>query len=312
MTSSLNQLKMMTTIVADTGDLQAIARLKPVDATTNPSLITKALSAPQMQPILIETLKKYPNDIDAVIDELTIYIGTEILKLVDGRVSTEVDARLSYDTDGTIVKAQQFIKAYEAAGIDKKRVLIKIAGTWEGIQAAKALEQQGIHCNVTLLFGLHQAKACADADVTLISPFVGRILDWQKKDEGLDSIEISRDKGVNSVKTIYHYFKQHGYTTQIMGASFRSIEQILALAGCDLLTIAPDLLDQLATMDIKVERQLFPDMQFIDLKKQTLDETQFAEQHALDPISQALLSAGIEGFIQAREALEQTLRGLVN
>lgn len=202
MTSSLNQLKMMTTIVADTGDLQAIARLKPVDATTNPSLITKALSAPQMQPILIETLKKHPNDIDAVIDELTIYIGTEILKLIDGRVSTEVDARLSYDTDGTIVKAQQFIKAYEAAGIDKKRVLIKIAGTWEGIQAAKALEQQGIHCNVTLLFGLHQAKACADADVTLISPFVGRILDWQKKDEGLDSIEISRDKGVSSVKTI--------------------------------------------------------------------------------------------------------------
>jgi len=312
MTSSLNQLKMMTTIVADTGDLQAIARLKPVDATTNPSLITKALSAPQMQPILIETLKKYPNDIDAVIDELTIYIGTEILKLIDGRVSTEVDARLSYDTDGTIVKAQQFIKPYEAAGIDKKRVLIKIAGTWEGIQAAKALEQQGIHCNVTLLFGLHQAKACADADVTLISPFVGRILDWQKKDEGLDSIEISHDKGVSSVKTIYHYFKQHGYTTQIMGASFRSIEQILALAGCDLLTIAPDLLDQLATMDVKVERQLFPDMKFIDLKKQTLDETQFAEQHALDPISQALLSAGIEGFIQAREALEQTLRGLVN
>ena len=312
MTSSLNQLKMMTTIVADTGDLQAIARLKPVDATTNPSLITKALSAPQMQPILIETLKKYPNDMDAVIDELTIYIGTEILKLIDGRVSTEVDARLSYDTDGTIVKAQQFIKAYEAAGIDKKRVLIKIAGTWEGIQAAKALEQQGIHCNVTLLFGLHQAKACADADVTLISPFVGRILDWQKKDEGLDSIEISRDKGVSSVKTIYHYFKQHGYTTQIMGASFRSIEQILALAGCDLLTIAPDLLDQLATMDVKVERQQFPDMKFVDLKKQTLDETQFAEQHALDPISQELLSAGIEGFIQAREALEQTLRGLVN
>ena len=249
---------------------------------------------------------------DAVIEELTIYIGTEILKLIDGRVSTEVDARLSYDTDGTIVKAQQFIKAYEAAGIDKKRVLIKIAGTWEGIQAAKALEQQGIHCNVTLLFGLHQAKACADADVTLISPFVGRILDWQKKDEGLDSIEISRDKGVSSVKTIYHYFKQHGYTTQIMGASFRSIEQILALAGCDLLTIAPDLLDQLATMDVKVERQLFPDMKFIDLKKENLDETQFTEQHALDPISQALLSAGIEGFIQARKALEQTLRGLVN
>lgn len=311
MTSSLNQLKMMTTIVADTGDLQAIARLKPVDATTNPSLITKALTTPEMQPILIETLKKHPNDMDAVIDELTIYIGLEILKRIEGRVSTEVDARLSYDTEGTILKAQQFINAYEAAGIDKKRVLIKIAGTWEGIQAAKALEQQGIHCNVTLLFGLHQAKACADANVTLISPFVGRILDWQKKDESLDTIEISRDKGVNSVKTIYHYFKQHGYNTQIMGASFRSVEQILALAGCDLLTISPDLLDQLASMDVKVERQLFPDMQFVEIKKETLDATGFTEQHALEPISQALLPAGIEGFIKAREELEQKLRSLL-
>lgn len=311
MSSTLNQLKMMTTIVADTGDLQAIARLKPVDATTNPSLITKALTAQQMQPILIETLKKHPNDMDAVIDELTIYIGIQILKLIDGRVSTEVDARLSYDTEGTILKAQQFIKAYEAAGIDKKRVLIKIAGTWEGIQAARALEQQGIHCNVTLLFGLHQAKACADANVTLISPFVGRILDWQKKDEALDSIEINRDKGVESVKTIYHYFKQHGYNTQIMGASFRSVEQILALAGCDLLTISPDLLDQLANMDIKVERQLFPDMQFNAIKKEVLDEAAFNEQHLVEPISQALLPAGIEGFIKAREELVERLQSLL-
>lgn len=310
MTSSLNQLKMMTTVVADTGDLQAIARLKPVDATTNPSLITKALSAPAMQPILIDALNKHPNDLDAVIDELTIYIGTEILKLIDGRVSTEVDARLSFDTDATVLKAQQFIKAYEAAGIDKKRVLIKIAGTWEGIQAARILEQQGIHCNVTLLFGLHQAQACADANVTLISPFVGRILDWQKNYEARSEIAITEDKGVNSVKTIYHYFKQHGYHTQIMGASFRNIQQITALAGCDLLTISPELIDELASSDLKIERQLFPDMQFVEIKKDILDKNSFANAHAKDPITQALLPAGIDGFVNARETLANQLRQL--
>ena len=205
MTSSLNQLKKMTTVVADTGDLAAIARLKPVDATTNPSLITKALSTPEMEPVIQQALAKYNNDIDKVIDELTIYIGLEILKLIAGRVSTEVDARLSYDTDATLAKALEYIQAYEQAGISRERVLIKIAGTWEGIEAARALEQQGIHCNVTLLFGLHQAKACADAGVTLISPFVGRILDWQKKQLGVDSVAISEDKGVQSVKRIYSY-----------------------------------------------------------------------------------------------------------
>lgn len=311
MTTTLKQLKMMTTVVADTGDLTAIARLKPVDATTNPSLITKALSTPEMQPILQQALAKHNNDIDKVIDELTIYIGTEILKLIEGRVSTEVDARLSYDTEATIAKAQQYIQAYEQAGVDRERVLIKIASTWEGIQAGRALEQQGIHCNLTLLFGLHQAKACADADITLISPFVGRILDWQKKHDNVDSVAISDDKGVQSVKTIYAYFKQHGYHTQVMGASFRSVEQILALAGCDLLTIAPDLIDTLAQMDVKIERQLFPDMQFAQIKKQTLDEATFQQLHSQDLMASELLSAGIEGFVKAREELVEKLNTLI-
>lgn len=309
--TTLDQLKTMTTIVADTGDLSAIARLKPVDATTNPSLITKALSTPEMKPILIESLKKHQGDIDAVIDDLTIYIGKEILQLIDGRVSTEVDARLSYDTDATVKKALDYIQAYETLGIDKNRVLIKIASTWEGIQSAKILEQQGIHCNLTLLFGLHQAQACAEAKVTLISPFVGRITDWQKQQENLQTIDIEQDNGVQSVANIYQYYKQHGYQTQIMGASFRSTEQILALAGCDLLTIAPDLIDKLAEMNSPVQQQLSPNMNFVYLEKQILDETTFREQLDNDIMSKTLLSKGIDGFIQAREQLVQQLNDLV-
>lgn len=306
MKSTLDQLKTLTTIVADTGDLQAIARLKPIDATTNPSLITKALSSPEMQPILLNALKKH-QDIDTIIDDLTIYIGKEILSLIDGRVSTEVDARLSYDTEKTINKALQFIEAYEQAGIDKARILIKIASTWQGIQAAEYLEKQGIHCNLTLLFGLHQAKACADAGVTLISPFVGRILDWQKKTENKQHISIDEDKGILSVKTIYQYYKQHGYHTQVMGASFRSVEQILALAGCDLLTISPDLLDKLAIMQTNITRQLSPDMITTTIAKQTLDETAFTQQQAQDAITQDLLPNGIQGFINARDELTEKL-----
>ncbi len=194
--NSLEQLKQMTTIVADTGDLQAIARLKPVDATTNPSLITKALTAPEQQTRLQQAMTTHANNIDKVIDDLTIQIGCDILQLIDGRVSTEVDARLSYDTQGTIDKALQYIDAYAKAGIDKERVLIKIASTWEGIKSAEELEKQGIHCNLTLLFGQHQAAACADVGVTLISPFVGRILDWQKADENRDNIPVNEDLGV--------------------------------------------------------------------------------------------------------------------
>lgn len=306
MKSTLDQLKTLTTIVADTGDLQAIARLKPIDATTNPSLITKALSSSNMQPILLNALKKH-QDIDTIIDDLTIYIGKEILSLIDGRVSTEVDARLSYDTEKTINKALQFIEAYEQAGIDKARILIKIASTWQGIQAAEYLEKQGIHCNLTLLFGLHQAKACADAGVTLISPFVGRILDWQKKTENKQYISIDEDKGILSVKTIYQYYKQHGYHTQVMGASFRSVEQILALAGCDLLTISPDLLDKLAIMQTNITRQLSPDMITTTIAKQTLDETAFTQQQSQDAITQDLLPNGIQGFINARDELTEKL-----
>lgn len=311
MASTLNQLKMMTTVVADTGDLDTISRLRPVDATTNPSLITKALSNPDFQQILINTLKKHQNNIDKSIDELTIYIGSEILKRIDGRVSTEIDARLAYDTESTIAKSLEYIQAYEKLNIDRERVLIKIPATWEGIQAGRELEKQGIGCNLTLLFGLHQAKACADAKISLISPFVGRILDWQKRDENRDNIGIDEDKGVLSVKNIYSYFKQHDYKTQIMGASFRSVEQILALAGCDLLTISPDLIDQMANMDRLIERQIFPDMAFATLPKEILNKATFDEQMANDNMSKELLENGINGFIDAREQLVKNLQSLL-
>lgn len=305
--SALDQLKTMTTIVADTGDLSAIARLKPVDATTNPSLITKALSQPEKQALLAETLSRFDGDIDKVIDALTIRIGLDILELIDGRVSTEVDARLSYDTEATVKKAHEYIEAYKQAGVDSDRILIKIAATWQGIQAAKQLEAEGIHCNLTLLFGQHQAIACAEAGVTLISPFVGRILDWQKRQENKDSIPASEDLGVQSVKRIYQYYKQHGYDTQVMGASFRSTEQILALAGCDLLTISPDLLDQLAQLDVTVQQQLSADEQVAPMDKVSLTQAQFEEAYRQDQITQDLLPKGIDGFVQAREELVQAL-----
>ncbi len=306
--TALTQLKQMTTIVADTGDLQAIARLKPVDATTNPSLITKALTAPEQQQRLLDAMTRHAGDIDKVIDELTIQVGCEILQLIDGRVSTEVDARLSYDTQGTIDKALAYIDAYAQAGVDKERVLIKIASTWEGIKAAEQLEKQGIHCNLTLLFGQHQAAACADSGITLISPFVGRILDWQKAQEGRDSIPVTEDLGVQSVSNIYHYYKQHGYQTQVMGASFRSVEQILALAGCDLLTIAPDLIDKLDAMNVEVERRLTPDMTIEMLDKLNITENAFELAHQTDAIANTLLPKGIDGFIQAREDLVKVLK----
>lgn len=308
--NSLEQLKQITTVVADTGDLQAIARLKPVDATTNPSLITKALSHADMQPQLRAALARHSGDVDAVINDLTVDLGKQILALIKGRVSTEVDASLSYDTDATVRQASQFIDAYAKAGVDTSRILIKIAGTWQGIQAARQLEQQNIACNVTLIFGLAQAQACADADVTLISPFVGRILDWQKRAEHAEHIAIAQDKGVQSVKRIYHYFKQHGYPTQIMGASFRSVEQILALAGCDLLTISPELLDALASMQTPVVRQLSPDMTHEPITKTTLAQADFDTQLTHDAITHELLPAGIEGFVKARQQLVDLLNSL--
>lgn len=310
--SALQQLRTMTTIVADTGDLSAIQRLKPIDATTNPSLITKALIDTDNQAMLSETMSRYKGDIDAVIDALTIQIGCDILGLIDGRVSTEVDARLSYDTQATIKKALQFIEAYQKSGIESHRVLIKMAATWQGIEAARYLETQGIHCNLTLLFGQHQAIACADAGVTLISPFVGRILDWQKRQQNRQNVPAADDMGVQSVKLIYQYYKQHQYQTQVMGASFRSTEQILALAGCDLLTIAPNLIDELATMDVNVTRQLSPSMSMaIDSMTQvSLTHEAFSQAYQQDKVTQGLLPKGIDGFISARDELAQTLATL--
>ncbi|MBF4489334.1 transaldolase [Psychrobacter sp. N25K4-3-2] len=312
--SALQQLRTMTTIVADTGDLSAIARLKPVDATTNPSLITKALIHSDNQAMLSETMSRHRGDIDAVIDALTIKIGCDILSLIEGRVSTEVDARLSYDTQATIDKALNFMEAYQQAGIDSERVLIKMAATWQGIEAARYLETQGIHCNLTLLFGQHQAIACADAGVTLISPFVGRILDWQKRQQNRQNVPVSDDMGVQSVKLIYQYFKQHGYNTQVMGASFRSTEQILALAGCDLLTIAPNLIDELAAMDIEVPRQLSPSMSMAldDMTRVSLTHEEFSQAYQKDTVTQDLLPKGIDGFIDARDELAQALAAMRN
>lgn len=312
--SALQQLRTMTTIVADTGDLAAIARLKPIDATTNPSLITKALIHPDNQAMLADTMSQYQGDVDATIDALTVQIGCDILGLIEGRVSTEVDARLSYDTQATIDKALEFMDAYAKAGIDPKRVLIKMAATWQGIEAARYLETQDIHCNLTLLFGQHQAVACADAGVTLISPFVGRILDWQKRQQNRQNVPASDDMGVQSVKLIYQYYKQHGYKTQVMGASFRSTEQILALAGCDLLTIAPDLIDELAAMEMPVTRQLSPTMS-MDMDSMTrvsLTSEQFSQAYQQDTVTQDLLPKGIDGFITARDELAQMLAAMRN
>lgn len=310
--SALQQLRTMTTIVADTGDLTAIARLKPRDATTNPSLITKALIHPDNQAMLSETMSRHNGDVDAVIDALTIKVGCDILALIEGRVSTEVDARLSYDTQATIDKALEFMDAYQKAGIDSERVLIKMASTWQGIEAARYLETQNIHCNLTLLFGQHQAIACADAGVTLISPFVGRILDWQKRQQNRQQVPASDDMGVQSVKLIYQYYKQHGYATQVMGASFRSTEQILALAGCDLLTVAPDLIDELAQMDTIVERQLSPDMSLAleEMAKISLTHEAFSTAYQNDKVTQDLLPKGIDGFIGARDELAQALAAM--
>ena len=310
--SALQQLRTMTTIVADTGDLAAIARLKPQDATTNPSLITKALIEPDNQAMLADMMSRHHGDVDAVIDALTIQIGCDILALIDGRVSTEVDARLSYDTQATIDKALEFMDAYAKAGIDSERVLIKMAATWQGIEAARYLETQNIHCNLTLLFGQHQAIACADAGVTLISPFVGRILDWQKQQQNRQNVPVTEDMGVQSVKFIYQYYKQHGYQTQVMGASFRSVEQIIALAGCDLLTIAPNLIDELAAMTIDVERQLSPAMaiQMDAMEKVSLNHEAFSDAYQQDKVTQNLLPKGIDGFIGARDELAQTLTAI--
>ncbi|WP_173911162.1 transaldolase [Acinetobacter sp. Marseille-Q1618] len=315
--SALEQLKQLTTIVADTGDLTAIQQFRPLDATTNPSLITAAAQQPESKELIESAYfqakqEGYQSDllIERTIDILTVKLGAEILKIVTGRVSTEVDAALSYDTEATIAKAKELLALYKEYGVDQNRILIKIASTWEGIQAAKVLEAEGIHCNLTLLFGLHQAKACADANVTLISPFVGRILDWYKKAENVDHYPIDKDPGVLSVKQIYHFYKQNNIKTEVMGASFRSIDQVLGLAGCDLLTVAPSLLQQLEQDTRTVTAQISEDHAHAHQQHAhtTLEEAQFKHELEHDLMAFQLLQAGIDGFIKAREQLQTLLR----
>lgn len=315
--SALNQLKNMTTVVADSSDLAAIEKFRPLDATTNPSLITAAAQQTENKVLIEDAFQQaksegYSGDvlIERTIDILTVKFGVEILKLIEGRVSTEVDAALSYDTDASIAKAKELLALYQTYGIEQDRILIKIAATWQGIQAAKALEAEGIHCNLTLLFSLPQAQACAEAGVTLISPFVGRILDWYKKAEKVEHYPIDKDPGVLSVKQIYHFYKQNCIKTEIMGASFRSIEQVLGLAGCDLLTIAPNLLAELQQDQRAVLTQLSDDHAQAHCQHTiaALSKADFTEQLQHDLMASQLLQSGIDGFIKAREQLSTLLR----
>lgn len=295
--TALDQLKQHTTIVADTGDFQAMQAFAPQDATTNPSLILKAVQQDAYKPLLEQVVREHKDKPTAeIIDHLLIAFGLKILDIIPGRVSTETDARLSFDTQATIDKGRSLIKLYEAAGIDRQRILIKIASTWEGIEAARVLEQEGIHCNLTLLFSMSQAIACADARVQLISPFVGRIYDWYKKSTGQEYVG-DNDPGVQSVKRIYTYYRKFGYQTEVMGASFRNTSQIIALAGCDLLTISPDLLKQLAESDVTVERKLDPaTARNAQIDKITLDEKTFRFQLNDDAMGTEKLAEGIRAF----------------
>ena len=317
MATLLEQLRGMTKVVADSGDINSIEQFKPTDSTTNPSLIAAAAQMPAYQSIVDGVLQQAraeagPSATDQAVaalafKSLAVAFGRKILAIVPGRVSTEVDARLSYDTEKTIAQAREIIAQYDQAGIGRERVLIKIASTWEGIKAAEVLEREGIHCNLTLLFGLHQAIACAEAKVTLISPFVGRILDWYKKDTGKDYAGAD-DPGVQSVTTIYNYYKKFGYKTQVMGASFRNIGEITELAGCDLLTIAPKLLAELESKEENLPRKLDPaKAASMNIERLTIDKATFDRMHAADRMAHDKLKEGIEGFSKALEDLEKLL-----
>jgi transaldolase len=299
--TALDQLRQYTTVVADTGDFQLLQRYQPNDATTNPSLILKAVQKDDYRPLLESTVKQHAaKSTEQIIDNLLVAFGTEILRIIPGRVSTEVDARLSFDTAATVAKAHELIALYEAAGIARERVLIKIASTWEGIRAAEVLQKEGIRCNMTLLFSLAQAAACAEAGAQLISPFVGRIYDWYKKSAGSQWDEAAmsgaNDPGVQSVTRIYAYYKKFGHNTEVMGASFRSVSQVLALAGCDLLTISPELLGALQESDQPVERQLSPETVGGDLERVAVDEASFRWSLNEDPMATEKLSEGIRQF----------------
>ncbi len=318
MSNLLEQLKSMTVVVADTGDFESIEAFTPRDATTNPSLIQAAAGMEQYASVVDSALEQAKAQVDsddkeaiadAAIDLLAVEFGKRILAIIPGRVSTEVDARLSFDTEKTIAKARHLIGLYEAAGISKDRILIKIASTWEGIKAAEELEKEGIHCNLTLLFGLHQAVACAEANVTLISPFVGRILDWYKKDTGRDSYPAPEDPGVLSVTEIYNYYKRFGYETEVMGASFRNLGEITELAGCDLLTIAPKFLKELQETDGDLPRKLDPTKaQDMTIKKLSMDKATFDQMHNDDRMAKEKLAEGIEKFAAAQVELEGMLQ----
>jgi transaldolase len=307
----------MTTVVADSGDINSIIQFKPTDSTTNPSLIAAAAGMPAYAQIVDDVLMDArehagPNASDKDVaaqafKTLAVAFGRKILEIVPGRVSTEVDARMSFDREKTMAQARDIIAQYDKAGIGRERVLIKIASTWEGIKAAEQLEKEGIHCNLTLLFGLHQAIACAEAKVTLVSPFVGRILDWYKKDTGKD-YQGADDPGVQSVTKIYNYYKKFGYKTQVMGASFRNIGEIIELAGCDLLTIAPKLLAELDSKQEKLERKLDPAKAAgMQIEKIPMDQATFEKMHAEDRMAHDKLKEGIEGFSKALEDLEKLL-----
>jgi transaldolase len=309
----LESLKQYTTVVADTGDIEAIHRHRPQDATTNPSLLYKAAEMPDYRHLVQEAAEKasalggsHQQMAEEFIDQMFVLFGSEILKVVPGRVSTEVAASLSFDTAGTLAKARKLISLYQKKGIARERILIKIASTWEGIQAAHELEQEGIHCNLTLLFSFAQAVACAEAGVTLISPFVGRIYDWYKKEGGGKEIPPDQDPGVASVTRIYNYFKKYGYKTQIMGASFRNVGQIVHLAGCDLLTISPELLDQLEQTQGTVQRKLDPAAANSSKDQQLhLSEKDFRWMHNEDAMATEKLAEGIRKFNSDAQKLEE-------
>jgi len=313
--NQLDALKQFTTVVADTGDFQQIAQFQPTDATTNPSLILKAVQMPVYRSLLDETMAKHPQAaLDETMDRLLVRFGVELLSLLPGRVSTEVDARLSFDTDATIARARRITQLYQAQGIDTQhRVLIKIAATWEGIQAAQVLEREGIHTNLTLLFAFAQAVACAQAGVKLISPFVGRIYDWHKKAAGAAWNEEERaganDPGVQSVRQIYNYYKQHGVATEVMGASFRNTGQITALAGCDLLTIAPELLAQLQAQTAPLSASLsVAQAQATPIERLTLNEAQFRFALNEDAMASDKLAEGIRAFCADARKLDALMQ----
>jgi transaldolase len=314
--NQLDQLKQYTTVVADTGNFKQLAAFAPRDATTNPSLIFKAVQQAEYAPLLKDTVAAHRNEpLEAIVDEVLVRFGLEILKVVPGRVSTEVDARLSFDTACTIARAKRLIGLYERAGVPRERVLIKIASTWEGIQAAKALEHEGIHCNLTLLFSCCQAIACGEAGVTLISPFVGRIYDWYKKAAGASWDEAANagvnDPGVKSVTRIYQYYKKYGIDTEVMGASFRNIGQIRALAGCDLLTISPELLAQLQASDEPLPRALSPESaESAEVPATLYNEPAFRYALNDDAMATEKLAEGIRAFATDAAKLDQMIEAL--